>query len=77
MAPTVTVPRSSPMVAVSIPSLDLIAGSLGPHVETAIPPSPNAAVTLQRQRTIIELVTASSKLFTAPRLITDSVQTIV
>jgi hypothetical protein len=34
-------------------------------------------VTLQRQRTIIELVTASSKLFTAPRLITDSVQTIV
>jgi hypothetical protein len=58
------VPSSNPMVPVSIPSLDLIAGSLGPHVDTAIPPIPNAAVTLQRQRLILESVTPSLKIVT-------------
>ena len=51
MAPTVTPARSSPIVAVPMPSAALIAGSRGPHVETAIPPSPNAVVTVHRQRT--------------------------
>ena len=50
MAPTVTAARSSPIVAVSMPRPALIAGSRGPHAEMAIPPSPNAAVTVHRQR---------------------------
>jgi hypothetical protein len=64
------------MVAVSIPRLDLIAGSRGPHVETAIPPSPNAAVTLQRQRTIVERAASAPELLTTqlPRLIDHSAE---
>ncbi len=50
MAPTVTPARSSPIVAVPMPRPALIAGSRGPHAETVIPPSPNAAVTVHRQR---------------------------
>ncbi len=50
MAPTVTPARSSPMVAGPMPRLALMAGSRGPHAETVIPPSPNAAVTVHRQR---------------------------
>ncbi len=54
MAPTVTPARSSPIVAVPMPRLALIAGSRGPHAETVIPPSPNAAVIVHRQRTSVE-----------------------
>ena len=50
MAPTVTPARSSPIVAVPMPRPALMAGSRGPQVETAIPPSPNAAVIVHRQR---------------------------
>ena len=37
--------------AVPVPRAALMAGSRGPHAETAIPPSPNAVVTVHRQRT--------------------------
>jgi len=50
MAPTVTPARSSPIVAVPMPRLALMAGSRGPQVAIVIPPSPNAAVTVHRQR---------------------------
>jgi hypothetical protein len=50
MAPTVTPARSSPIVAVPMCRPALIAGSRGPHAEMVIPPSPNAAVTVHRQR---------------------------
>ena len=50
MAPAVTPARSSPIVAVPVPRAALMAGSRGPHAETAIPPSPNAIVTARRQR---------------------------
>ena len=50
MAPTVTPARSSPIVAVPMPRLALMAGSRGPHAEMVIPPSPNAAVIVHRQR---------------------------
>ena len=50
MAPTVTPARISPIVAVPMPRPALMAGSRGPHAETVIPPSPNAAVTVHRQR---------------------------
>ena len=54
MAPTVTPARSSPIVAVPMPRLTLMAGSRGPHAETVIPPSPNAAVIVHRQRASVE-----------------------
>ena len=38
-------------MAVPMPRSALMAGSRGPHAETAIPPSPNAVVTVHRQRT--------------------------
>ena len=38
-------------MAVPVPRAALMAGSRGPHVETVIPPSPNAIVTVHRQRT--------------------------
>ncbi len=50
MAPTVTPASSSPIVAVSMPSSVLMAGSRGPQAESAIPPRANAAVIAQRQR---------------------------
>ena len=50
MAPTVTPASSSPIVAVPTPRSALMAGSRGPQAEMVIPPSPNAAVTAQRQR---------------------------
>jgi hypothetical protein len=50
MAPTVTPTRSTPIVAVPVPSSAWMAGSRGPHAEMVIPPSPNAAVTVHRQR---------------------------
>ena len=50
IAPTVTPASSSPIVAVSMPSSDWMAGSRGPQAESVIPPSANAAVTVQRQR---------------------------
>ena len=53
MAPTVTPARSSPIVAVPVPRAALMAGSRGPHAETVIPPSPNAVVTVHRQRTSV------------------------
>ena len=54
MAPTVTPARSSPIVAVPMPRPALMAGSRGPHAEMVIPPSPNAAVTVHRQRASVE-----------------------
>ena len=51
MAPTVTPARSSPMVAVPMPRLVLMAGSRGPQAAMVIPPRPNAAVIVHRQRT--------------------------
>ena len=53
MAPTVTPASSSPIVAVPVPRAALMAGSRGPHAETVIPPSPNAVVTVHRQRTSV------------------------
>jgi hypothetical protein len=50
MAPTVTPASSSPIVAVPVPRSALMAGRRGPHAETVIPPSPNAVVTVHRQR---------------------------
>jgi hypothetical protein len=38
------------MVAVPMPRLVLMAGSRGPHAAMVIPPRPNAAVIVHRQR---------------------------
>ena len=56
MAPTVTPASSSPIVAVSMPSSVLMAGSRGPQAESEIPPRANAAVIAQRQRASVRPV---------------------
>jgi len=54
IAPTVTPARSKPITAVLISRLAFIAGNRGPHAEIAIPPRPNAAVIVHRQRASTE-----------------------
>lgn len=65
MAPTVTPARSSPIVVVSTARLALMAGMRGPHVETAIPPSPNAPVMVHRQRVSVPRSVATRASVTA------------
>jgi hypothetical protein len=61
IAPTVTPARSSPIVAVPMPRLSLMAGRRGPQVAMVIPPSPNAAVTVHRQRaSVMRCVTTTA-----------------